>query len=83
MSRRTLCRVLRKCSASTRKSLQVLDYVSAAGAKGFDELEEIVDKLCGNYRKGFTWAREQKKKLQEAKRYLKGNYKLRFRKMNF
>ena len=76
MSRSTLCRVLSVCSASTRKSLQGLDYVSAAGAKAFDELEEIVDKLGDNYGKGFTWAKEQKKKLQEAKRYLKGDYKV-------
>ena len=76
MSRSTLCRVFSVCSASTRKSLQGLDYVSAAGAKAFDELEEIVDKLGDNYGKGFTWAKEQKKKLQEAKHYLKDDYKV-------
>ena len=31
MSRTTLCKVLKVCFASTRKSLQGLDYVSAAG----------------------------------------------------
>ena len=77
MSRCTLCKVLRVCSASTRKSLQGLDYVSAAGAKAFDELEKVVDKLGDDYGKGFTWAKVQKEKLQLAKRYLKGDYKVR------
>ena len=35
MSRTTLCRILKVCSASVRKSLQGLDYVSAEGAKAF------------------------------------------------
>lgn len=77
MSRSTLCKVLSVCSASTRKSLQGLDYVSAAGAKAFDELEKVVDKLGDDYGKGFTWAKVQKEKLQLAKRYLKGDYKVR------
>lgn len=45
MSRSTLCRVLKVCSASVRKSLQGLDYFSADGAKAYDDLEEIVQKL--------------------------------------
>lgn len=39
MSRSTLCKVLSVCSASTRKSLQGLDYVSTVGVKAFDELD--------------------------------------------
>lgn len=54
-----------------------LDYISAAGAKAFDELEKVVDKLGDDYGKGFTWAKVQKEKLQLAKRYLKGDYKVR------
>lgn len=77
MSCSTLCKVLSVCAASTRKSLQGLDYVSAAGVKAFDELEEVVDKLGDNYGHGFTWAKVQKEKLQLAKRYLKGDYKVR------
>ena len=77
MSCSTLLQVLSVCSASTRKSLQGLDYVSAAGAKAFDELEEVIDKLGDNYGKGFTWAKVQKEKLHLAKRYLKGDYKVR------
>ena len=77
MSRSTLCKVLSVCSASTRKSLQGLDYVSTAGVKAFDELEKVVDKLGDDYGKGFTWAKLQKEKLQLAKRYLKSDYKVR------
>ncbi|CAH3031182.1 unnamed protein product, partial [Pocillopora meandrina] len=57
-----------------RKSLQGLDCVSAAGAKAFDELEEVIDKLGDNYGKGFTWAKVQKEKLHLVKRYLKRDY---------
>ena len=77
MSRSTLCKVLSVCSASTRKSLQGLDYVSTAGVKAFDELEKVVDKLGDDYGKGFTWAKLQKEKLQLAKRCLKSDYKVR------
>lgn len=77
MSRSTPCKVLSVCSASTRKSLQGLDYVSAAGAKAIDELEKVVDKFGDDYGKGFTWAKIQKEKLQLAKRYLKGDYKVK------
>ena len=37
-------------STGKHKSLDGLDYVSAAGAKVFDELEEVIDKLgADNY----------------------------------
>ena len=76
MSRSTLLKVRSVCSASTRKSLQGLDYVSTAGAKAFDE-QEVIDKLGDNYGKGFTWAKVQKEKLHRATRCLKGDYKVR------
>ena len=76
MSRSTLLKVLSVCSASTRKSLQGLDYVSATGAKAFDELDEVINKLGDNYGKGLPWAKVQKEKLHLAKRYLKGDYKV-------
>ena len=78
ISRSALRKVLSVCSASTRKSLQGLDYTSAAGAKAFDELEKVVDKLGDDFGKGFTWAKVQKEKLQLAKCYLKGDYKVSF-----
>ena len=54
MSRSTLCRILKVCSASV--PLQGLDYVSAEGAKAFDELATVIDNL-GDYCKGLSWAK--------------------------
>jgi hypothetical protein len=49
MSRSTLCRVLNVCSASARKSLHGLDYFSADGAKAFDDIQAIIEKLGDTY----------------------------------
>ncbi|XP_071947533.1 uncharacterized protein [Antedon mediterranea] len=76
MSRSILRRVLSVCSASVRKSLQGLDYISANGGKAFDDLENIVDKLGDCYEMGLTWAKQTNQKLKDAKRYLKGDYKV-------
>ena len=70
MSHSTLCRILKVCPASVRKSIQGLDNVSAEGAKAFDETGG------GNHRKGLCWARDQNEKLKLAKRYLKGDFKV-------
>ena len=40
-----MLRVLNECKASTRKSLQGLDYFAAEGARAFDELEDLVLQL--------------------------------------
>ena len=45
LSQRTLLRIPTVCSASVRKSLQGLDYISSAGSKAFDDLADIVNKL--------------------------------------
>ena len=45
LSRSTLLRILSICSASTRKSLQGLDYVSSTGAQAFEELLDVVEKI--------------------------------------
>ena len=42
MSCTTLCRILKVCSACHRKSLQGLGYVSAEGAKAFEELADVI-----------------------------------------
>ena len=76
LSRSTLCRVLTVCSASVRKSLQGLDYVSAEGGKAFDELTVVIEKLGEDYGKGHSWAKDQSEKLKLAKRYLKGDFKV-------
>jgi len=44
LSRSTLLRVLQVCPASTRKSLQGIDYISSAGAQAFDNLESVAEK---------------------------------------
>lgn len=77
MSRRTLLRVLNVCSASTRKSLQGLDYFSASGAEAFDDLQKVVDRLVDECGKSLSWAKDVSEKLKYAKRYLKGDYKVR------
>lgn len=43
-SERTMLRVLSACTASTRKSLQGLDYFAADGSKAFEDLAKVVDK---------------------------------------
>ena len=80
MSHSTLCRILKVCSASVRKSLQGLDYVSAEGAKAFDELADVIDKLGDKHGKGLSWAKDQNEKLKLAKRYFKGHVKISVRK---
>lgn len=74
LSRSTLLRILSVCSAVTRKSLQGLDYISAAGAQAFEDLSEITEQL-GEYM-GMSWASEQDQRLKSAKRYLKTDYKV-------
>lgn len=76
LSRSSLWRILDVCSASTRTSLQGLDYFSAEGAKAFDDMVAVVDRLGDIYEFGLTWSKEQAEKLKIAKRYLKGDYKV-------
>ena len=76
MSRSTLLRILRVCSASTRKSLQGLDYISLTGAQAFEDLQGIAHRL-GEKGMGLTWAKRQEEALKETKRYLKTDYKVR------
>ena len=76
MSRSTLLRILHVCSASTRKSLQGLDYVSCSGAQAFEDLVNVVHQL-GENGMGLTWAKTQKEALKEAKRHLKTDFKVK------
>ena len=57
LSRRTLLRIPTVCSASLRKSLQGLDYISSAGGQAFDDIADVVNRL-GDKFMGMTWARE-------------------------
>ena len=71
----TMLRVLSACAATVRKSLQGLDYIAADGAKGFDDLSFIVERLKdkgldGGIAKGWDVS------LKEGKQYLKADYKV-------
>ena len=76
MSRRTLLNILSVCSASARKSLQGLDYVSSNRAQAFDDLCGVAQRLGDDFM-GMSWAREQKGHLKNTKRYLKSDFKVR------
>ena len=76
LSRSSLFRILDVCSASTRTSLQGLDYFTAEGGKAFDDMAAVVEKLRDVYGLGLRWSKEHIKNLKEAKRYLKGDYKV-------
>ena len=75
LSRRTLLNILSVCTASTRKSLQGLDYIGSAGAQAFEDLINVAERL-GDHLMGMTWAKEQRERLVSAKRYLKSDYKV-------
>ena len=76
MARSTLLAILNVCSASTRNSLQGLDYFTAQGAKAFEDLEGVVEEIGEKCGKGSLWVKEKKEQLKFAKRYLKGDYKV-------
>lgn len=75
LSRSTLLRILSVCSASVRKSLQGLDYISSAGTQAFDDLSVVVNQL-GDEFMGMAWAKDQKDLLKSGKRYLKSDFKV-------
>ena len=75
-SHSSLSRILNVCAASTRKSLQGLDYFLVEGAKAFDDLVEVADKLGDNYENSLSWSKEVISKLKLAKRYFKEDYKV-------
>ena len=73
----TMLRILSCCSATVRKSSQGLDYIAAEGAKGFDDLHRILDRL-GEYGLERDMVSHYQNSLKEAKQYLKSDYKVRF-----
>jgi hypothetical protein len=72
----TMLRILSACSATTRKSLQGLDYTAADGAKGFDDLSAMVE--CFK-EKGLSkdTAKTLERTLKESKQYLKSDFKVK------
>lgn len=77
MSKSTMLRILDACKATVRKSLQGLDYIAAEGAKAFDDLVDVVNKLEGV--KGVEWSSDSKHMLKKGKQYLKSDYKVNIR----
>ena len=75
LSRSTLLRILAVCPASTRKSLQGLDYISSAGAQAFEDMIDIVERL-GDIGQGMGWTKNLQTRLRDGKRYLKSDYKV-------
>ena len=71
----TLLRVLQVCPASTQKTLQGIDYISSAGAQGFDDLESAAERL-GEMDMGMSWAKEKKEHLKKCKCNLKSPYQV-------
>lgn len=71
----TMHRILTSCTASVRKSLQRLDYISAGGGTAFDEFSAVVDKLIDHgldKRKGMNY----QEYLKEENHYFKTDYKV-------
>ena len=75
-SANTMLRILSVCSATVRKSLQGVDYVAADGAKAFDDLCHMVERLEEyglSAHVGNAWERS----LKSGKQYLKSDYKVK------
>lgn len=63
------------CSASVRRCMQGLNNYLAEGARAFDELSSIVDKLS-EIGLGKDVADRLKESLKSGKQYLKGDYRV-------
>ena len=76
LGRSTLFKILSEsCGASIRRCMQGLDNYLADGARSFDELIDVVDKLSEVGLDGNT-AVCLKDALKDGKQYLKGDYKV-------
>ncbi|EDO33434.1 predicted protein [Nematostella vectensis] len=76
LSETTVRRILKVCSATVRKSLQGLDYISAEDGKSFDDLIEVVRKLEGVGGCDHSWVSTCEGGLKQGKQYLKSDYKV-------
>jgi len=77
LSRSTLRRVLSACKASSRKSLQGLDYFSTDGSNAFDELIKLLDKLVVSGTNQSVVENVQAK-LKLGRNYIKSDFKVSF-----
>ena len=62
----TMLHILSSCSATVRKSLQGLDYFTANGAKAFDDLLSIAEKI-GDRIRDRQWVERCEQALKEGK----------------
>lgn len=72
----TMRRILAACPASVRKSLQGLDYVAAEGAKAFDDLVLVLQRLSDYDCLQKQELKEIELALKRGKQYLKGDFKV-------
>ncbi|KXJ11458.1 hypothetical protein AC249_AIPGENE89 [Exaiptasia diaphana] len=75
-SESTMLRVLSSCSATVRKSLQGLDYITAEGAKAVDDLISIVEKIGDLGGRDRKWVQAHADALKRGKYYLKTDFKV-------
>ena len=74
-SKSSMLHILSACTATVRKSLQGLDYIAAEGAKAFDDLISILDRL-GNYGASREMISSCQDALKTGKQYIKADYKV-------
>ena len=67
-SERTMLRILSKCPASVRKSLQGLDYIAAEGAKSFDDLFELINQAANTVDSGTALQKTQSREAVPERR---------------
>lgn len=72
----TMQRILSSCTASVRKSLQGLDYISADGSKAFDDLISLTGKLMESLNLERQEGQRIEHTLREGKLYLKDDFKV-------
>ncbi|KAK3722361.1 hypothetical protein QZH41_003618 [Actinostola sp. cb2023] len=72
----TMLRILSCCRATVRKSLQGLDYIVAEGAKAFDDLQSLIERLEITDIHDRNILTQLKKDLKDGKHYLKTDYKV-------
>ena len=75
LSPSTALRILSVCTATVRKSLQGLDYISADGAKAFDDLAGLLTKLK-NHGCDEVLINSCEAALKAGKQYIKTDYKV-------
>ena len=75
LSPSTALRILSVCTATVRKSLQGLDYISADGAKAFDDLAGLLSKLK-NHGCDQLSISSCETALKAGKQYIKTDYKV-------